>query len=257
MKKTQFTTTALILAFLLSSAITIAQSTETRNLTGFSEVSFGVRGNLNIRIGSEFKVVLEGDKDFLAGIITEVSNGRLTIKTNSESWRPNFNNKKVIVNITMPDISGLSISGSGTAEVFDSFKTESLSLVVSGSGRLILNDVSSENLSCSVTGSGKIIISGASGKDLRCSVTGSGDITLKGNGSFNTADISITGSGKYLGESFKIETAEIRITGSGNCNCYVSESLNGRLTGSGNITYFGSPNKVAVRATGSGNVRSK
>ena len=256
MKKTQFTTVALILAFLLSSAITIAQSTETRNLTGFTQVSFGVPGNLNIHIGSEFKVILEGDKDFLAEIITDVSNGRLTIRT-KERRKPMFNNKKVVVNITMPAISGLSVSGSGTAEIFDSFKTESLSLVVSGSGQLILNDVSSENLSCSVTGSGDIIISGASGKDLRCSVTGSGNITLKSSGSFSTADISITGSGKYIGESFKIETAKIRVTGSGNCNCHVTKSLEANVTGSGKITYVGNPTKIDTRTTGSGKISSK
>ena len=256
MKKTHFTTTALILAFLLSSAITIAQSTETRNLTGFSEVSFGVPGNLNIRIGSEFKVTLEGDKDFIAEIITNVSNGKLTIRTEGR-WKPKFNNKKVIVNITMPAISGLSISGSGTAEVFDSFKTGSLSLAVSGSGRLILNDVSSEALNCSISGSGNIIINNASGKELRCSVSGSGNITLKGNDSFSTADISMSGSGKYNGESLKIETAKIRVAGSGNCNCHVTQSLEASVTGSGKITYVGNPTKIDTRTTGSGKISSK
>ena len=60
---------------------------ETRNVKGFTKVSFGVSGNLYINIGPEFKVVLEGEKRFLDDIITEVSGGKLVIK--NENWRMN------------------------------------------------------------------------------------------------------------------------------------------------------------------------
>ena len=249
-----------------------AQSTENRNLSGFTKVSFGVSGNLNIRIGNEFKVVLEGDKDLLAAIETNVSNDRLTIRIkerenrrrgrrdwnwyqSSESYR--FRNEKVTINITMPAISELSVSGSGTAEVFDSFKTGSLSLSVSGSGKLILNDVLSEDLSCSVSGSGGIIINSVSGKELDCRISGSGSIRIRGNGFFNNADIGITGSGDYFGEFLKLDTAVIAVTGSGDCICNVVNSLEARVTGSGDITYHGNPPRINVRSTGSGKIRSR
>ena len=284
MKKTQLTTT-FILTFLLSSAIAMAQSTEIRNLSRFTKVAFSVPGNLNISIGSEFKVVLEGNKNFLSEIITEVSNDRLTIRRKEESknWfrrTSGINNwtDKVTVNITMPAISDLSVAGSGTVEVFDSFKTNSLNLTVSGSGRLILKNVSSENLNCSITGSGRIVIDGdnscdnanisvtgsgrlmlnnISGEELKCRTSGSGNIIIKGNGSFVKADIGMSGSGGYTGESLKLQTANINITGSGRCNCYVTNSLEARITGSGNVIYSGTPTKIDARATGSGRVRAR
>jgi hypothetical protein len=260
MKKLTFIASA-ILTMVMFSATVAAQKTEVRNLSRFSKINFAVPGNLNIRIGSEFKVALEGDEDLLAEIETGISNDRLTIRIKEDrrprNWWANFNNKKVTVNITMPAIAGLSVSGSGTAEIFDSFTTNSFDLSVSGSGRLIINDMLSEKLNCSVTGSGNIAINNMSGEELNCRVTGSGNITVRGNGSFNKADISITGSGRYNGELIKLETANITVTGSGSCNCNVANSLEARATGSGNITYLGNPPRIDTRVTGSGRIRTK
>ena len=78
---------AFILAIAVSEGFTNGQSVvkETRDLSGFTKVSFGVAGNLYINFGPEFKVVLEGEKRYLEEIITEVSGGKLVIK--DENWK--------------------------------------------------------------------------------------------------------------------------------------------------------------------------
>ncbi|MBK9390264.1 MAG: DUF2807 domain-containing protein [Bacteroidetes bacterium] len=234
MKKVSFIAVAFLLT-IFSTAFIYGQSPdkETRNLSGFTKVSFGVPGNLYIRFGSEYKVVLEGDKDFLAEIETDVTSGKLVIK--KESWN-NFNNKKVVVNITMPSLEGLGVSGSGQAEVVDALKAGELDLGVSGSGKLFLNDLTAESIDCGISGSG--------------------DIIIKGSGKADKCDISISGSGNYTGESFKVDDAEISISGSGSCLCHVTGSLEAHVSGSGNVTYLGNP-KVDARVSGSGRVRSK
>lgn len=234
MKKITFIAVAFLLT-VFSTAFIYGQSTdkETRNLSGFTKVSFGVPGNLYIRFGSDYKVVLEGDKDFLAEIETEVSSGKLVIK--KDSWN-NFNNKKVVINITMPSLEGLGVSGSGQAEVIDALKTGDLDLGVSGSGKLYLNDLTSESIDCGISGSG--------------------DVIIKGNGSTGKADISISGSGNYTGESLKIDLADISISGSGSCICHVTGSLEAHVSGSGNVSYLGNP-KVDARVSGSGRVKSR
>jgi len=226
---------AALLMTLFSTTLIYGQSAEkeTRDLTGFTKVSFGVPGNLYIRFGSEYKVVLEADRDFLSEIKTEISNGKLVIRRTSWSG---FNNNKVVVNITMPSLEALNVSGSGQAEVVDALKAGSLNLGVSGSGRVYINDISAESLDCSISGSG--------------------DIILKGKGSVSNGDISISGSGKYAGESVKFDQADISISGSGGCLCHVSGSLEAHVSGSGNVTYLGNP-KVDARVSGSGRVRSK
>jgi hypothetical protein len=234
MKKVTFTAAAVLLT-IFSTAFIYGQSNEkeTRNISGFTKVSFGVPGNLYIHIGSDYKVVLEGDKEFIAEIETEVSSGRLVIK--KDSWN-NFSNKKVIVNITMPSVEGLSVSGSGQAEILDAVKAGSMDLGVSGSGRLYINDLAAQKLDCGISGSG--------------------DIVIKGNGSASEADIDVSGSGSYSGESLKIEKAEISISGSGSCQCNVTGTLEAHVSGSGNVTYIGNP-KIDARVSGSGRVKSK
>jgi hypothetical protein len=108
----------------------------------------------------------------------------------------------------------------------------------------------------SVSGSGKIYIADIVTSTLDCSISGSGDINLGGRGDAARADISISGSGSYRGESLKIGSAQIHISGSGNCTCNVSEELEARVSGSGNISYVGNP-KIDARVSGSGHVRSR
>src|SRR5664279_519100 len=229
---------AIILAIALLSGFAIGQSgdKETRDVKDFTKVSFGVSGNLYINIGPEFKVVLEGEKRYLDEIITEVSGGKLVIR--NENWRMNNwkMNEKVTVYITMPELNGLGVSGSGKAEIKDAVKTSDLNLSVSGSGKLYASDISVSNLDCSISGSG--------------------DISLGGGGSSSKAGISISGSGNYFGDAFKISSAEIHISGSGNCECNVTESLRASISGSGNVTYGGNP-KLDAHVSGSGKVRSR
>jgi len=227
---------AFILSAIVFAGFSSGQSvvTETRDEKGFTKVSFGVSGNLYINLGPEFKVVIEGDKSILDDILTEVSGGRLVIK--KENWRMNFN-EKVTVTITMPELIGLGVSGSGKAEIRDAVKTSDLSLSVSGSGKLYTTDLTLSN--------------------LNCGISGSGDIVIGGNGKAGTADISISGSGNYTGEQLKIGSAQVSISGSGNCNCNVTESLKGSISGSGNLTYLGNAPKVDTRVSGSGHVRSR
>jgi len=209
---------------------------ETRNVKDFTKVSFGVAGNLYINIGPEFNVVLEGNKRVLDNVLTEVSGGKLVIK--NENWRMNNwrMDERITVHITMPEISGLGVSGSGKAEIKDAVKAEDLNLSVSGSGKLFASDVRVSN--------------------LECSISGSGDISMGSTGNSSKAGISISGSGNYFGESFKIGTAEIHISGSGNCECNVTESLRASVSGSGNVTYEGNP-RLDAHVSGSGKVRSR
>ena len=225
-----------VLVFVLAGVTCFSRSQsdvkETRDLSGFTKVNFGVPGNLNINIGNEFKVVLEGDQSLIDNIETEISGGKLVIK--KKNWRLNMN-EKVFVSITMPEINGLAVSGSGKAEIMDIVKTDDISFSISGSGKLFTSD---------------LIVS-----NMNCSISGSGDIVLMGDGKISRAELSISGSGSYMGETSEISSLDIRISGSGSCKCNVTESLKASVSGSGNVTYQGNP-RIDARISGSGHVRS-
>jgi Putative auto-transporter adhesin, head GIN domain len=233
MKKVHFLASVLVL-FTLTPWLLNGQSKETRNVCGFTKVSFGVSGDLFIKIGPEFKLVIEGDKDILEDIETVVSGDRLNIK--KDNWNLNFDNERVTINLTMPELEGLGVSGSGKVQIMDPVEADDLSLSVSGSGKLITSDLNVDNFSSAISGSGDIIL-------------GSG-------GSIDRGEISISGSGGFSGEGIEIDNLEVSISGSGDCRCRAGDSLEARVSGSGNITYIGNP-KVDARVSGSGHVRSK
>jgi hypothetical protein len=204
---------------------------ETRDVKGFTSVGFGIAGNLYVKIGPQFSVELEGEKDDLEEIITELSGERLQIK--QENWRFDFR-EKVNVYVTLPELEGLGVSGSGKAEIQNAVKTEDLDLSVSGSGNIYTAGLAVENLECSISGSGNIRL---------------------GEGNAKDAEISISGSGSFFGEMAKCETMEVHVSGSGNCTCNVTESLEASVSGSGNVTYTGNP-RIDARVSGSGHVRT-
>jgi hypothetical protein len=223
-----------LMVMILSSGLVNGQSKETRNVRGFTRVSFGVAGDLFIKIGPEYHLVIEGDKRILDEIETVVSGDRLIIK--KDNWRFSFNDERVTVNLTMPEIEGLGVSGSGKAKIMDNVEADKLSL--------------------SVSGSGKLMTAGLNVDDFNCGISGSGDVILGSGGSIDNGDISVSGSGSFSGEEIEIDHLEVSISGSGNCRCRVGDSLEAHVSGSGNVTYIGNP-KVNARVSGSGHVRSK
>lgn len=233
--KSRLLLSVFIVAITLTSGFSKEQTVnkETRNLTGFTRVNFGIAGDLYINIGSEFKVVLEGEKSLLEEIETEVTGTRLVIK--KDSWH-SHGNEKVKVYITMPELTGLGVSGSGKAEIKDAVKAEDLDFTVSGSGKILTADL-------------------ALGK-LNVGISGSGDVIIGGRGEAANADVSISGSGNFSGETLKIANADFSISGSGSSKCNVTDKLEASVSGSGNITYSGNP-KVDARVSGSGRVRSQ
>jgi hypothetical protein len=225
--------TTLFFITLLFTGISAGQERETRNLKGFDRVSFGISGNLIIKFGPEFRVVLEGSPRDLGRVITDISGDRLIIK--QESWRYRFE-EKVFITITMPDITALSVSGSGKAEIVDDIKN-------------------ADDLDLSVSGSGKLITAGISVDEFECSISGSGDVIIGSGGEADRGEISISGSGGYRGEDFEVDHLSVRVSGSGSCYCKAGDSLQASISGSGNVTYKGDP-RIDARVSGSGKVRS-
>jgi hypothetical protein len=233
MMKKLFYLLAVAFAVILTTANAPAQSRDTRNVSDFSEVGFGIAGNLTIKIGSPFSVVLEGDKDYLSEVETVVKNGKLIIRC--DNFRI-LRNQKVNVFITMPSIKGLGVSGSGEAKVENAVRADAFSASLSGSGKIYMKDLTSDSFYCNISGSGEVIVEGSGGAD-------------RGN-------VTISGSGNYTGGNFEIDKLTINISGSGGVDCKVGDSLTSNISGSGNVVYSGNP-KIDSRSSGSGHVRSK
>lgn len=270
MKKSAF----LIILVTAASTLCSAQNRETRNVSGFTRVSYRVPGKLYLKQGSPVKVELEGAKDILAEIETEVSGDRLIIGKENRWNDWGWSNDKVTVYVTMPTIEGVSVSGSGDLFCEEKINVNNLDLSVSGSGsmRLAFNasgdvqaDVSGSgdmdlkgscnNFESDVSGSGRVYVSMASRGNADFGVSGSGKIQAQG--STQEVKVGIGGSGRVNAGDLTADRCTVRISGSGDAEINVKDELEVNISGSGSVVYSGDPKRVNSHASGSGHVRKR
>ena len=223
----------LIIFFCLraSSSTYVNSTKEVRNLDKFNRISLSISAKVFIVQGSECRLEIEADKNDLAKIETEVKNGKLEIKT--KNWTSNLKGN-IIINITMPELEGLSVAGSGSIIANSNFNCQELNLAVTGSGTLKMEKLAVQKVDATITGSGNIRLSGE---------PVAGELSL-----------TITGSGNYSAEGLKVDEANITITGSGSAKIHVVRDLKTNITGSGSVLYEGEP-MINANSTGSGRTK--
>ncbi|HLO57139.1 MAG TPA: head GIN domain-containing protein [Bacteroidales bacterium] len=226
-------TGCLIMLSCVTNVLTGQTVKETRDVGSFTGVTLAFSGNVYITQGSPAKVVIEADQNTMDKIETEIHGSNLVLKTRDGYWR---NLGKINAYITMPDVSNLSVTGSGDLICESPLKTNDVELFVSGSG--------------------SVRISSLSGREVTANITGSGDIVVAGNtGADGEMDATITGSGSIKAEGIPVSEATVHITGSGSAAVNVTKELETSITGSGSVNYKGNP-LVNASATGSGRTRS-
>ena len=182
--------------------------------------------------GNEGEITLQGEENLLEYIITEVKDGKLVIKT-EKGVNLKSSNWKSEIRITVPveSISSVSMSGSGDIVGKTKIKSDKFSTAMSGSGDITL-DIDSNLISASMSGSGDITLSGKT-TDFDATVSGSGDI-----------------------EAYNLEADNVSATVSGSADIQVTakKSIKARVSGSGDISYRGNPEKVDTKTSGSGDI---
>jgi hypothetical protein len=267
---------AIVFSIMAALVLTIhvhAQNRETRNVESFTKVAFRVPGKVYLRQGSPQKVEIEGSKDILKEIETEVEGSRLVIGKEGRWMDWNWNdNDRVTVYITVPNIEALSVSGSGDLIGQTKITAKDLDLNVSGSGSLSIEIDATGDVDADVSGSGDLEVKGKC-RSFETDVSGSGDVDLSltvtesanfgvsgsgkimASGSAGDVRATISGSGKVLASDMETARCEVRISGSGDVEINVKNELDANITGSGTVRYKGNPNKVNSHSSGSGSVR--
>ena len=216
--------------------LVVAQTSQKRDVSAFSEISLRVSANVHLQQGSTQSVEVKGKEESLQKLITEVNDRKLVIKFPNDSYFNKWNPGPIDVYITVPQIDGLSISGSGSITSEGKIESRILDLAISGSGDIKLGDLRAEKVSSALSGSG--------------------NIHLTGNQNAADLKIMISGSGNVKGIDFPVENVDIKISGSGNCWVNSVKKLTVRLAGSGNVVYRGNPS-IDSNIAGSGKVKEE
>lgn len=203
---------------------------ESRSATPFSAIRINGSAHVILSQNRDLSVTVEGQKNILELVTTEVNSGELVIDTRGciRSGKP------VRVVINAPNIEALTIDGSGNISGATPINAEELSLRIDGSGDIEL-EVDTQK--------------------LQTVINGSGDIALRGSAQQHS--IKIAGSGDIRAFDLSTEDSDIKIYGSGDCEANVAGSLDATIRGSGDIVYIGSPHHVERSIDGSGDIEQR
>ncbi len=263
----------LSLIVLFSSAqVLFAQKRQTRDVSSFTRINYRMHGKLFIRQGNTQKIELEGDSELLDKIETEVSGSKLSIGMKGSGWNWNSGNEKLVVYITVKNLEGFSLSGSGDVVGETPFNVSNIDIKIGGSGSLKMEINASGDMEADLSGSGNMDLKGkcatfdsnvsGSGKaNIAMVVNGvasfgiSGSGKISASGSSEKVKTSISGSGKLMAADFATKSCNVRISGSGDVEINVKDELDASISGSGSVSYKGDPSKVNSHSSGSGKVR--
>ena len=216
-------------------ASTVQAEEETRDVSSFSEISLRIPATVHLEQGSPQSVRIEAKQSTLEDIITEVNGSKLVIRFPGKSFfQRNYKPGRIDIYITVPDVNGLGVSGSGDI-LADEIEARIIDLAVSGSGNIEIDDLTSEK--------------------VKGAISGSGNIRIESDGVADELSVSISGSGNFKADGFEAEDVTVSTSGSGNCNVKSNGSLKARIAGSGSVYYKGNPT-VDASVAGSGRVKS-
>ncbi len=105
-----------------------------------------------------------------------------------------------------------------------------------------------------ISGSGEVTITNLDSKEFSFSLSGSG--TLEASGKVDALYIELSGSGDIDTRELVAQDVEVEISGSGNAVVYAVNSLDGEISGSGNIRYINQPAHLSTSVTGSGTIKA-
>lgn len=197
---------------------------------GFERLALEGHQDVIVRTGAVASVRAEGDPDVLDQLDISVRNGTLVVGKKKKGWNPGSRPAAKIF-ITMPDITGASIGGSGKLDI-DKVETDAFEGSISGSGDIRIQSLRVRNAEFAVAGSGDIEATGAADR-LDLNIAGSGDLKL---------------------DKVESQSLSVSIAGSGNVRARASGTADVSILGAGDVMVSG-PAKCSVSKLGSGNVR--
>ena len=204
--------------------------TENRDVSGFTGIDFRIGGDVTFKKDAVYKVEVSAQQNILDKLETYVSDGNLVIKAKNSIHIRSYRDVTVVV--SGPEMNRLRVSGSGNITTTNAFTTGSMDMDVSGSGKIIVTDMTADYA------------------DLK--ISGSGDIKIH-NGTINEERLKISGSGSMDLSNVKATKATTTTSGSGDIRLQVSQHLNTTISGSGSVFYKGNP-IIDTKISGSGKV---
>jgi hypothetical protein len=258
-----------ITAFLIS-LISLAQVSETREITDFSKLRVSNSIDVFYTISDKISVIVEtDDNEKLKLIKTEVENGTLKLYVDTKGYKGKDTKKgkkrsnisfingvdfQVLkITVSGPNLVEIKASSSADVKIENTNKSSNLDVAVSSSGS-ISGSFNCTNLTIDASSSGDF-----TGKIDATSVeiesSSSSDVNLSGKATKISVKASSSSSCDL--KDFAVEKAEIKASSSADVSIKVTKSIDAKASSSASIVYYGNPTAVKKEESSSGSVKNK
>ncbi|WP_396590240.1 head GIN domain-containing protein [Allomuricauda sp. R78024] len=203
-----------------------------RSVGDYDAVALAGWFDVELVAGDEGELTLKGESNLLEYIKTEVKNGKLIVKVEKGvNLKPSNWNSGIYITVPVETINSVTLSGSGDIVGKTTLKSDNFDTRISGSGDITLA-IEAEN--------------------VEATLSGSGDINLEGRAT--NLDIQVSGSGDIKAYELEAEFATVQVSGSADVKVTVNQSIDARVSGSGDISYRGNPKKIKSKSSGAGDI---
>jgi hypothetical protein len=162
---------------------------ESRTVSGFTKIDLSGAGDVIIEQNGTEALTIEAEDNLIPKLTSEVVNG--TLRLGEKSNLTIHLTKPVTYRVSMKDVSGLMISGSGTVTAA-TITAPSLAVDLTGSGKITVGGtVDQQDLA--ISGSGEYQAKDLQTKIASVEISGSGNATVTVN---DKLDAQISGSGQ-------------------------------------------------------------
>lgn len=212
-----------------------ANVTRNYNVGNFQKIEVAGPYDVEVRTGGKPGVSAQGSERLIERTVVEVEGDKLLIRPEHEhswfgvSWG---SHGKAHFTVTVPQLSGAAIAGSGDIKV---------------------DKVAAPSFEGSVAGSGGLDVASLEVQQLKLAIAGSGGVRA-GNGKAQSAEYAITGSGDVDAGAIQTQQLKVSIAGSGGVKARSSGTADVSIMGSGDVDVSGGA-KCSVSKAGSGSVR--
>jgi len=206
--------------------------TQEEAISDFDKVETSHSFVVDIKQGEAFSVIIRVDDNLVEQL--QVEKFGSTLKIGLEPAVSIVSNATLEAEITMPELTGLDISGASNATISGFKSTKNLTVDLSGASSL-RGDIEAGDTSFDLSGSSNANLTG-SGGNLNLDASGSSDVDLS---------------------DFPVADAEIDASGASTVTVVPSGRLDVEASGASNVTYLGEPSMGTIETSGASSVESR
>jgi hypothetical protein len=207
--------------------------TQEEDISGFDRVALSNAFKVDIRQGETFSVVVRVDDNLLDHLVVKKRGSTLKIGL-MPGLSPTLQNTTQEAEVTMPELTGLHLSGAPHATVSGFKSTNHLDVDVSGASNL-RGEIEA--------GDGRFDVTGASSVTLRGSA---GDVIVDARGS-SCVDLA----------DFPVADANVKAVGASNVTVNPSGILDADAIGASHVYYVGNPRLGSWDASTASSIKRK